>query len=124
MIARRSGPPPLATVGWTPQARRSLARLLRFLRQNEYGDPEARGIEIEQAIEKLRYAPLRCAVVAMRCGRSYRKLTVGKFLVYYVYLPARGLETNGTLSIRAVKHGGGARPFAGVREISFEELRA
>jgi hypothetical protein len=98
---------------------------MSFLSENGYGDPAARKREVHEAIEKLRYAPLRCAVEGVRRGHTFRRLVVGgRLYVYYIYIPPQGMETCGTLSIRAVKHSGAARPFAGVREASFEELRA
>lgn len=123
MIAVRVGAARLPRVKWTARADRSLDELMRFPGSNRYGDPEARRLEIKQAIEVLRYAPFRCAVVAVRMGRSYRRLIVaGRFFVYYIYTAPRGMASSGTLSIRAVKHGAGARPFLGVREASPDEL--
>ncbi len=91
--------------------------LTDFLAVNVFGDPEARRKRIEDAVESLRYSPLRCTVAGMRDGLTFRRLTVdSRFYVYYVYTPPRGMTSGGTLSIRAVKHAASENPFLGVRE--------
>jgi hypothetical protein len=73
--------------------------------------------QIEEAIESLRHAPLRCEVAGVRDGLTFRRLTVvGRFLVYYVYTPPRGMTSAGTISIRAVRHAATQNPFLAVRE--------
>jgi hypothetical protein len=91
--------------------------LTDFMAANVFGDPEARRKRIEDAVESLRYSPLRCVVAGMKDGLTFRRLTVdGRFYVYYVYTPPRGISSGGMLSIRAVKHAASEKPFLGVRE--------
>jgi plasmid stabilization system protein ParE len=117
MTALRVGNPRLPQLRWTVWARRSMDELLRFLKSSELSDPEERRREIEWAVESLRDAPLRCAVVGMREGRSYRRLVVDRrFFVYYIYTAPRGRKSGGTIWVRAVKHGASDEPFLSVRE--------
>ncbi len=88
-----------------------------FLETNAFGNPAARRLQIEQAVELLRYSPLRCPVVDVKDGLTFRRLIVdGRFYVYYVYIPPRGMSSGGTLSIRSVKHASSQHPFLDVRE--------
>jgi hypothetical protein len=117
MIASRSGSVRLPRVAWRRTARRSLAALLDFLKANARGDPEACRLQIEEAIESLRYSPLRCVIAGVKFGRTFRRLLVdGRFLVYYLYTPPRGMASGGTISIRSVKHAASQNPFLDVRE--------
>jgi hypothetical protein len=87
------------------------------------GDSDARRAEIEEAIESLRCAPLRCPVIGVRDRKTFRRMTVGnRFFVFYLYSPPRGAVSSGKLSIRAVKHAAMESPFLGVREAAAEEL--
>jgi len=117
MIASRAGAVRPPRVAWRRDARRSFKRLMDFLNGNPFANASLRKRQIEDAIELLRHAPLRCEVVAVKDGLTFRRLTVlGRFFVYYVYTPPRGMTSGGTLSIRAVKHAGSENPFLGVRE--------
>jgi len=119
MIAARDDGLRLPRVTWRRAARRSLRALLDFLELNAFGDAVARERQIEQAIESLRYSPLRCQVVEVKEGLTFRRLIVdGRFFVYYVYIPPRGMASGGTLSIRSIKHAGSHDPFLGVREVT------
>lgn len=90
---------------------------MSFLSANPFGNVRARERQIYEAVESLRHAPLRCEVVDMKNGLTYRRLTVaGRFFVYYVYVPPRGMTSGGTLSIRSVRHAASEHPFFGVRE--------
>jgi plasmid stabilization system protein ParE len=104
-------------VTWRRTALRSLASLLRFLKTNGFGDPEARRKQIQAAVESLRHSPLRCAVVGVRGRLTFRRLIMdGRYYVYYVYTAPHGMSSGGTLSIRAVKHAASQNPFLDVRE--------
>jgi len=117
MIASRSGASGLPRVVWRREAKRSLNRLMNFLADNGRGDPKARRAQIIEAAESLRHAPLRCEVAAVRDGLTFRRLVVdGRFFVYYVYNPPRGILFGGIISIRSVKHAAVQNPFLGVRE--------
>jgi plasmid stabilization system protein ParE len=117
MIASRSGAMRLPRVIWRREATGSLNSLMGFLAANAYGDSRARRRRIEAAIQSLRHSPLRCPVENVKGGLEFRKLIVdNRFLVYYVYSPPRGAASDGTLSIRAVKHAATQNPFLGVRE--------
>jgi hypothetical protein len=99
-----------------------MAELLRFLKVNHGSDPSARQQAIEEAVESLRHAPLRCAIVGVRDGRAIRRLVVERrFSVYYIYTPPRGLTSAGTIWVRAVKHAASENPFLGVREAHQED---
>ena len=88
-----------------------------FLDENTHGNSDARRKEIEEAVELLRHSPLRCPVVEVRNRLAFRRLVVGgRFHVYYVYTPPRGMLSGGTLSIRSVRHASSQNPFLGVRE--------
>jgi len=117
MIASRSGDARLPRVIWRRTARCSMNLLTGFLAANPYGDPKARRKQIEEAVESLRHSPLRCPVAGVKGRLTFRQLTVaGRFTVYYVYTPPRGMSSGGTLSIRAVKHAASQNPFLEVRE--------
>src|SRR4051794_3113438 len=117
MIAARPGAPKLPRVVWRRDAKRSLNRLMNFLAANARGDPTARREQIIEAAESLRHSPLRCEVVAERDRLTFRRLVVdGRFFVYYVYSPPRGISSGGTISIRSVKHAATQNPFLEVRE--------
>jgi hypothetical protein len=117
MIASRSGGGRLPRVMWRHTARRSLRVLMDFLKASGCADSDARRKEIEDAVESLRHSPLRCVVVGLKGGLTFRRLVVnGRFYVYYVYTPPRGMSSCGTLSIRSVKHAGSQNPFLDVRE--------
>jgi plasmid stabilization system protein ParE len=119
MIASRSDGTALPRVTWRRTAKRSLRALLDFVGTHPFGDARVRERRIEEAIELLRYTPLRGEVVVVRDGLTFRRLTVvGRFLVYYIYTPPRGATYCGTISIRAVKHAASQNPFLGVREAS------
>ena len=88
-----------------------------FLKASSHGDSGARRKEIEEAVKSLRHSPLRCSVVGVKSGLTFRRLVVsGRFYVYYVYIPPRGMTSGGTLSIRSVKHAASQNPFLDVRE--------
>src|SRR5690242_18173421 len=111
MIASRTGTVRLPKVAWRRDARRSLRALITFVGANNFGNASLRERQIEEAIESLCHAPLRCEVVDVKHGLTYRRLTVaGRFVVYYVYTPPRGMTSGGTISIRAVKHAASERP--------------
>ena len=117
MIASRQGATRLPRVTWRRTAKRALGQLMDFLEANAFGDPTARRLQIEEAVESLRHSPLRCPVVDVKDGLTFRRLVVdGRFFVYYVYSPPRGMTSGGTLSIRSVKHAAGQNPFLDVRE--------
>ena len=117
MIAPRSGPPRLPRVIWRYAAKRSMRMLTDFLEESARGNSGARRKDIENAVESLRHAPLRCEVVGTRNGLTFRRLVVrNRFFVYYVYSPPRGMSSGGTISIRSVKHAAAENPFRGVRE--------
>lgn len=117
MIASRSMGMPLPRVVWRRTALCSLESLLDFLRESACGDPEARRKQIKEAVESLRYSPLRCPVAGVKGRLTFRKLTVDdRFLVYYIYIPPRGVSSGGTLSIRSIKHAASQSPFLDVRE--------
>ena len=117
MIASRSGIARLPRVIWRRTARRSVKALTSFLAASGYGDPVARRKQIEEAVESLRYSPLRCTVAGIKDGLTFRRLTVDdRFYVYYVFIPSRRTSSGGTLSIRAVKHAASQNPFLEVRE--------
>lgn len=119
MIASRSGPLTRPRVIWRREAKRSLRMLMDLLDANGRGDSKARRKEIEDAVESLRYSPLRCAVAGTKDGLRYRRLVVrDRYSVYYIYTTPRGLESGGTISIRSVKHAATENPFLGVRESS------
>lgn len=91
--------------------------LMDFLKANGCEDSRKRQNEIEEAVASLRHSPLRCVVVGVKDGLTYRRLVVdGRFYVYYVYAPPRGMSSGGTLTIRAVKHAASQAPFLDVRE--------
>ncbi len=122
MIASRSDAGQLPRVAWRHDARRSLAALLDFLEARGFSDTEARRLRIEQAIESLRYSPLRCQVVGVTGRLRFRQLVVdSRFLVYYVYTPPRGMASGGRISIRSVKHAASENPFLDVREGQFSD---
>jgi plasmid stabilization system protein ParE len=117
MIAARAGSPRLPRVKWRRTARRSLDSVVNFLRLKTFADPEAFRQLIEDAVESLRYAPLRCAVEGRKGRLRIRRLVVDRrYFVYYVYAPPRGMTSGGTLSIRLVKHAASRNPFLEVRE--------
>jgi hypothetical protein len=50
-------------------------------------------------------------------GLTFRQLVVGgRFYVYYIFTPPRGMTSAGTISIRSVKHAASQNPFLDVRE--------
>ena len=119
MIARHSGATLLPRVIWRRTAKRSLNELMSFLATSSLGDSRVRKKEIEDAVDSLRHSPLRCPVADVKEGLTFRRLIVGgRFFVYYVYTPPRGVASGGTLSIRSVKHAASQNPFLGVREAS------
>jgi plasmid stabilization system protein ParE len=119
MIALRSSG---AKLRWTREARRSFNKLVRFFKES-FSDFRARGREIEESIEELRFAPLSCPVARVQEDLAFRKLVVkGRFVVYYLYIPPRKAEPQGVVWIRGVKHGAEQRPFLGVRECTVDEL--
>lgn len=102
---------------WIQDAVQSFRDILRFIREQAYGDADARGHEIREAARRLRYVPSRCPVLHICSGKHFRRLIVhGRFLVYYIYFPPQQPGRKGRVSIRAVKHSASKRPFAGVRE--------
>jgi plasmid stabilization system protein ParE len=106
-----------ARLSWTRAGKRSLKQLLRYLETTEYGDPVARVREIAQVVRKLTYLPSRYPVIRVRNGKAIRRVVVsGRFLVFYIHFPPRGVEQPGRVSIRAVKHGARKNPLAGVRD--------
>jgi plasmid stabilization system protein ParE len=122
MIASRSDAARLPRVAWRRDANRALAALLDYLAERGLADTQGRRRQIEDAIESLRYSPLRCQVVGVRGALIFRKLTVDRrFFVYYVYEAPRGTASGGTISIRSVKHAAMRNPFFGVREGSSED---
>lgn len=124
MITRRPATARLPRVTWRREATRSLRRLMDFIEEGAPGGSAARRLHIEQAVESLRYAPLRCAVVDVKDGLAFRRLIVdARFFVYYVYLPPRGSGSGGTLSIRSIKHAASQNPFLGVRETPASDQR-
>lgn len=117
MIASYSGAPRLPRLIWRRDAKRSLKTLMGFLKENARCDSRARRKEIEEAVESLRHSPMRCPVVEMKDGLTYRRLVVReRYFVYYIYTPPRGIASGGTISIRSVKHAAAQQPFLGVRE--------
>jgi hypothetical protein len=117
MIASRTDAQRLPRVRWRRVATHSLNSLMDFLAASAFGDPKARRKQIYDAVESLRYSPLRCPVTGVKDGMTFRRLTVEhRYYVYYVYSPPRGMSSGGTLSIRSVKHAASERPFLGVRE--------
>src|SRR5689334_5223123 len=105
MIASRSDGARFPRIIWRRTARRSLKSLMAFLKTNGCEDWRGRQKEIEEAVVSLRHSPRRCVVVGEREGLTYRRLVVdGRFYVYYVYAPPRGMSSGGTITIRAVKH--------------------
>jgi hypothetical protein len=106
-----------AKISWTRHGRRSLAELTKYLKTHDYGDPVARADEISDAIYRLRHAPALYPIAFTSAGMDFRCAVVsGRFLVYYVYFPARSADSEGRVSIRGVKHGAQRNPFSGVRE--------
>jgi hypothetical protein len=104
-------------VTWRRAAKHSLNTLMGFVAISAFGDPRARRKRIEAAVQDLRDSPLRCPVEGVKDGLEFRKLIVdGRYLVYYVYTPPRGMTSGGTISIRAVKHAAAQNPFLDVRE--------
>ncbi len=117
MIASLSAPPRLPRVIWRRAAKRSMRMLADFLEATGRGNSRARRKEIEDTVESLRYAPLRCEVVGTRNGLTFRRLVVrNRFFVYYVYSPPRGMSSGGTISVRSIKHAASQNPFLDVRE--------
>ena len=117
MIASVSAKSNLPRVRWTLPARHSLRDLAAFLKGQPFGDPNAQRLAIDSAIESLRSAPLRCPVYAVKYGLTFRRMIVnGRFFVFYVYKPPRGMASSGTLWIRSIKHAASRNPFMGVRE--------
>jgi hypothetical protein len=123
MIVSRTGALRLPRVVWRRDARRSFRALLAFVGASPFGNANLRERQIEEAIESLRHAPLRCEVVDVKGGLTFRRLTVAsRFFVYYVYIAPRGITSGGTISIRAVKHAASEKPFLGVRESTDQPL--
>lgn len=118
MIASRSDETRLPRVTWRRAATRSFRALLDFVGSNVHGDVRLRERQIKEAIELLRHAPLRCEVAGVREGLTFRRLAVvGRYLIYYIYTPPRGMASGGTISIRALKHAASQNPFLDVREV-------
>jgi plasmid stabilization system protein ParE len=117
MIAARSGMGRPARVIWRRAAKQSLKALMDFLEATGCGDSGKRRKEIEEAVESLRHSPLRCEVAGMKDGMTFRRLVAnGRFYVYYVFIPPRGMTSGGTLSIRSVMHAASQNPFDCVRD--------
>lgn len=116
MIARYCGERGLPEVEWTSAAELSWRQLGRFIQASAGGNVEARRQEIDAAIDRLRYAPLRGTRITVRHGWEFRRINVRRFVVYYVLIPGRGLSGPGRLSVRAIRHGAMERPFLGVRD--------
>jgi plasmid stabilization system protein ParE len=122
MIASRAPARPLPRVIWRQAAKHSLNTLMDFLEGHAGVDSKFQRAKIEDAIESLRHSPLRCMVTGTRDGLTYRRLVVdGRFFVYYIYTPARRMNSGGTISIRAVRHAASQYPFLGVREARSSE---
>ena len=108
----------LPSIDRRARVNRDIDRLLAFVGQQPYGDPEARRQDIERGIQQIAAAPLWNPIGSSDLERSpaLRRLNVAQFAIIYRYFPPTPNNPAGVVSIRAVRHARVRNVLHGVRE--------
>ena len=96
----------LPKIDLQPRVLEDVERLLAFVGQQPWGDPESRRREISAAFQKIRHSPLSRPVRKRVRGTNIeiRCYHCNQFVVAYAYLCPSPLFPSGLVTIRAVGH--------------------
>jgi hypothetical protein len=106
------------SIHYQRRVKRDIERLLMFIRQQPWGNVEARRKDIEDGIARIAAAPLLCPVSSYspNANIALRRLNIGQIAIIYAYFPPTPAEPGGGVSIRAVRHANERDVFHGVHE--------
>ena len=101
-----------------PRVGKDCRDCLGFVARQPWGNPVARGRDIERAcddiIERPESAPVRMRRPSV--GLELRSRRAAQFVVIYAYIPPGPRFPNGCVSLRAIRHRRVRNVFSGVRE--------
>lgn len=109
---------PLPKLHRVPRVRDDIEHLVKFVREQPYGNAIMRASEIYRAIRAILRGPELNEVTMRRkdSGIELRRYNVRQFVVVYAYFAPSVTYPNGMVSIRAVRHSRVRDVFRGVRE--------
>jgi hypothetical protein len=101
-----------------PRVDGDIKRCLAFIRQQPWGKPNDRKLDIRFGIEKALARPEANRVGSRRpeTGIELRRCNVAQFVIVYAYLRPSTRYQRGVVSIRAVRHMRVRDVFSGVKE--------